>query len=184
MSGLRVGIRGLHSSTATLEALVALHGNRVYKLAYHLTGTTFDAEDVLQEVFFRLLRRWTVPASCVNEAAWITRVTTNASIDVLRARRARGRNIGMERLEQVPAPDERPGHSMETRELNEKLEEALATLPPRQLAALILYDHEDLKSREVGRILRISESAVRGYVFEARRKVKERLTPYLRGSSA
>ena len=54
-------------------------------------------------------------------------------------------------------------------------------LQPREMAALVLFDHEGLKAKEVGRILNLSEGAVRRYVFEGRRKVKDILGPYLRG---
>lgn len=182
MSSVRLSIPGIHPSSATIEALVAQYGNRVYQLAYRLTGSRTDAEDVLQEVFFKLFRNWALLSTRTNLAAWITRVVTNASIDLLRSRKCRGRSVGEEPLGIVPARSERPGQRMETEETREKIEEALAALPPRQLAALILFDHEGLKAKEIASILEISETAVRGYVFAARRKVKDVLTPYLRGN--
>src|SRR5579862_4578387 len=54
----RIGDPGLQPSAETLEALVARHGNRVYQLAYRLTRSTADAEDVLQDVFIKLYRSW------------------------------------------------------------------------------------------------------------------------------
>lgn len=182
MSTVRVGIPGIHPSTATIESIVSQYGNRVYQLAYHLTGSAADAEDVLQEVFFKLFRNWMHLSTRTNLAAWITRVVTNAAIDLLRSRKCRGHNVGDEPLGVIAARSERPGERMETRETREKLEEALASLPPRQLAALILFDHEGLKAKEIGSILGITETAVRGYVFAARRRVKDLLAPYLRGN--
>ena len=177
----RIGVPGLHPSAETLEGLVARHGNRVYQLAYRLTRSAADAEDVLQDVFFDLHQNWLLVSTCENLDGWLTRVVTNACIDLLRSRKCRGSTAASASLARFSSPALPPGRALEEREFNEKLQAALEELPPREMAALILFDHEGLKAREVGRILNLSEGAVRRYVFEARRKVKDKLTPYLRG---
>lgn len=165
----------------TIEALVARHGNRVYQLAYSLTRSTADAEDVLQDVFLKLYRSWDQVSTCDNLDGWLTRVVTNACIDLLRARKCRGSTAETASLARLSAPAVSPGRALEEREFDEKLKAALEELPPRVMAALILFDHEGLKAKEVGRILNLTEGAVRRYVFEGRRRVKELLAPYLRG---
>jgi RNA polymerase sigma-70 factor (ECF subfamily) len=173
-------VPGIHPSAETLEGLVTRHGNRVYQLAYRLTRSAADAEDVLQDVFFKLYQSWTQVTACENLDGWLTRVVTNACIDILRARKCRGSTAEPASLARLSAPEACPGRALEEREFDEKLQAALEELPPREMAALILFDHEGLKAREVGRILNLTEGAVRRYVFEGRRKVKEMLTPYLR----
>jgi len=177
----RIGAPGIHPSAETLERLVQEHGNRVYQLAYRLTRSTADAEDVLQDVFFKLYEDWQHVSACENLGGWLTRVVTNASIDLLRSRQCRGSTAGPATLARISAPAASPGRALEERELDEKLRAALEELPPREMAALILFDHEGLKAKEVGRILNLTEGAVRRYVFEGRRKVKDLLTPYFRG---
>jgi RNA polymerase sigma-70 factor (ECF subfamily) len=176
----RIGAPGIHPSAETLEGLVARHGNRVYQLAYRLTRSTADAEDVLQDVFFKLHQSWLQVSACENLDGWLTRVVTNACIDLLRSRKCRGSTAEPASLARLRAPEACPGRALEEREFDEKLQAALEELPPREMAALILFDHEGLKAREVGRILNLTEGAVRRYVFEGRRKVKEMLAPYLR----
>jgi RNA polymerase sigma-70 factor (ECF subfamily) len=178
---VRVGVPGIHPSAETLERLVSQHGNRIFQLAYRLTRSTADAEDVLQDVFFKLYRSWPQVTTCGNLEGWLTRVVTNACIDLLRSRQCRGSTAGPASLARLSAPSVCPGRALEEREFDEKLQAALEELPPREMAALILFDHEGLKAKEVGRILNVTEGTVRRYVFEARRKVKDRLTPYLRG---
>ncbi|MBI3854883.1 MAG: sigma-70 family RNA polymerase sigma factor [Planctomycetes bacterium] len=177
----RIGAPGLHPSAETLEELVARHGNRVYQLAYRLTRSTADAEDVLQDVFLKLYRSWPPVSACENLDGWLTRVVTNACIDLLRSRRCRGSTAEPASLARLSAPGACPGRALEAREFDEKLRAALEELPPREMAALILFDHEGLRAKEVGRILNLTEGTVRRYVFEARRKVKDILAPYLRG---
>lgn len=174
-----IGTPGSLPSAETLEGLLALHGNRVYQLAYRLTRSAADAEDVLQDVFFKLYRCW--PQACENLDGWLTRVVTNACIDLLRSRKSRGSTAGPASLARLSAPIHGPSQELENREFDELLQHALEELPPRVMAALVLSDHEGLKAKEVGRILNISEGAVRRYVFEGRRKLKDILAPYLRG---
>lgn len=180
----RIGVPGLHPSAETLEGLVAQHGNRVYQLAYRLTRSTADAEDILQDVFFKLHQNWAHVTTCENLDGWLTRVVTNASIDLLRSRKSRGSTAEPASLARFSSSAACPGRALEEREFDEKLQAALEELPPREMAALILFDHEGLKAKEVGRILNLTEGAVRRYVFEGRRKVKEILTPYLRGDQS
>lgn len=180
----RLGVPGTHPSADIIEGLVARHGNRVYQLAYRLTRSTADAEDVLQDVFFKLYQSWLHVSTCENLDGWLTRVVTNACIDLLRSRKSRGSTAGPASLVRISSPSVSPGRALEEREFDEKLRSALEALPPREMAALILFDHEGLKAKEVGRILNLTEGAVRRYVFEARRKVKEILTPYLRGGQS
>jgi len=180
----RIGVPGSPPSSETLEGLVARHGNRVYQLAYRLTRSTADAEDVLQDVFFKLHRSWLEVSTCENLDGWLTRVVTNACIDLLRSRKCRGSTAEPASLARLSAPELCPGRALEEREFDEKLRAALEELPPREMAALILFDHEGLKAKEVGRILNLTEGAVRRYVFEARRKVKALLGPYLRGDQS
>jgi RNA polymerase sigma-70 factor (ECF subfamily) len=181
MGTARIGDPDIHPSAETLEGLVAQHGNRVYQLAYRLTRSTADAEDVLQDVFLKLYRSWVQVSTCENLDGWLTRVVTNACIDLLRSRQCRAATATPASLTRLSAASIPPGRALEEREFDEKLKAALEELPPREMAALILFDHEGLKAKEVGRILNLTEGAVRRYVFEARRKVKDILTPYLRG---
>lgn len=181
VSTARIGLPGVQPSAETLEELVARHGNRVYQLAYRLTRSTADAEDVLQDVFIKLHQGWAEVSACGNLDAWLTRVVTNACIDLLRSRKSRGATMEPASLARLSSPELCPRRALEEREFDEKLKAALEELPPREMAALILFDHEGLKAKEVGRILNLTEGAVRRYVFEGRRKLKDRLTPYLRG---
>lgn len=184
MGTARIGDPGIHPSAEALEALVAQHGNRVYQLAYRLTRSTADAEDVLQDAFFKLYRNWVHVSTCENLEGWLTRVVTNACIDLLRARKSRGSTAEPASLARLSGPAICPSQALEEREFDEKLKDALEALPPREMAALILFDHEGLKAKEVGRILNLSEGAVRRYVFEGRRKLKEILAQYLRGDQS
>lgn len=186
MSPIRIGLPGVTPSAVTIESIVNLYGNKIFQLAFHLTGSTSDAEDVTQEVFLKLFRSWTQVTAFSNFQAWIRRVVTNAALDLLRSRQSRQKR---ERGAPGGDPDEvaerrpqEPAARLDQQELQEQLSRAMEDLSPQQHAALILFDHEGLKAREIADIMNVSEATVRGYVCEARRRMKDRLAPYLAGN--
>src|SRR5438552_8434469 len=127
----RISVPGIHPSEETLEGLVAQHGNRIYQLAYRLTHSSADAEDILQDVFLKLYRNWVHVSTFANLCAWITRVVTNTSIDLLRSRKSRAVVAGSASLAHVSGLGDSPGRALEDREFDEKLRAALDQLPPR-----------------------------------------------------
>src|SRR5262245_55259872 len=74
-----------HAATA---ALFEAHHERVYRVARRITGRAEDAEDVLQTVFLRILRREEPPIRAEEAASYLHRAATNASLDTIRRRRA------------------------------------------------------------------------------------------------
>lgn len=185
MDALPLRIPGLHPSAQTIEVIVKLYGNKIYKLALHMTGSHADAEDVVQEVFYKLFRDWAVLSSKRNLSAWIHRVVTNACIDILRARRKRAQTVERSSLEAVPAnrrlPE--PGQLVQSEELRERVESAIRELSPQQVACLILHDHEGLQPKEIAAILGVTPVTVRSYLCQARRRIRDLLRPYFEGGT-
>ena len=75
----------------SLAALFAEHGEAMYLAAYRISGNAQDAEDVLQSIFLRLLKRSEsqdlAPDIGDNPASYLCRAAINASLDLLRAKR-------------------------------------------------------------------------------------------------
>src|SRR5437763_4743234 len=96
-----------------------------YRVAYRLTGSTEEAEDLAQEALARAFGRWASVTTFAEPAAWVTRVTTNLAFDILRRRRL-GRR--------APVPSAMPGPNAEHLDLYR----ALAALPRRQRQVVVL----------------------------------------------
>lgn len=169
-------------STDPLEALFAAQRQRLWGLAYRMTGSAEDAEDVVQEAFARLLE--CVPARARDDLAfWLVRVTTNLSVDALRRRKRRAYTGPW-----LPAPvDIRDEEGLEARATDEpdaaarydRRESAtfafmiaLEALGPRQRAVLLLRDVVGASSRESAAILELSEANVRVIHTRARRAMQ------------
>jgi RNA polymerase sigma-70 factor (ECF subfamily) len=164
-----------------LEALFRSQRRRLWGLAYRLTGSSEDAEDVVQEAFVRLVAR--PPETPVEELGpWLARVATNLGIDALRRRRRRA-YAGPWLPSPVEDADEIEGHASESPDPEARygLAEsatyafllALEALTPRQRAVLLLRDVLGHSAREAADLVGSSEGSVRVLHLRARRALAE-----------
>ena len=137
-------------------ALAEQYAGMLYRLAYARTGSRADAEDVMQEVFVRLLRARPEFRDEEHAKAWLLRVGARCAADVLRApwrRREGPLDDGL------PAP-EPPGEG--------GVVEAVLALPAKYRMAVHLYYYEELSVAEIAAVLGKSEGAVKSRLFRAR----------------
>src|SRR6185369_12140026 len=81
--------------------LVERHSRTVFRLAFRMTGNEQDAEDVVQESFFRAYRQLGRFESRANFGTWLYRIVANCSVDVMRARQSRHDQSRGESLDEV-----------------------------------------------------------------------------------
>ena len=156
------------------EALVRQTYAETYTLAYRLVGNQEDAQDVTQEVY---LRAWKGIGRFRGDAqftTWLHRITANTAV-THRTRRTRHRH---DRLDaDYPALDTRAEHDpaahADGRDLRVRLERALAELPPRLRAVVVLRDVYDLPHDAIATELGISETAAKVRLHRARRKLRD-----------
>jgi RNA polymerase sigma factor (sigma-70 family) len=154
------------------RALTERHAPRVFALARRMLRDTAEAEDVTQEAMLRL---WKIAPGWEDRAAvgtWLYRVASNLCIDRLRRRRP---------LSGEPVPevaDEAPGvlRSLEARDRAAALETALAGLPERQRAAIVLRHFEDRSNPEIAAVLELSVEAVESLLARGRRALASALS--------
>lgn len=158
--------------TGAFEALYRRHAGRVHGVLARLVG--FDrarAEDLAQETF---VRAWQALPGYRFESAfstWLHRLAVNTALMDLRARRSRVQGDGDEPLEHVGTPDT-AGHGTA---LTVDLERAVATLPPRARAVLVLYDVEGWKHEEIAEALGMAVGSSKAQLHRARGLLRERL---------
>src|SRR5215475_576937 len=87
---------------ADLEQAFREHHALVFRAAYRITGNATDAEDVLQTVFLRLLKRDAGAEPVENMASFLHRAAVNAALDLMRSRQ-NIRNLPLDELEPVLA---------------------------------------------------------------------------------
>jgi RNA polymerase sigma-70 factor, ECF subfamily len=172
------------------ERLVAAHGHRAYRLAARITGSAQDAEEVVQDAFWTVVRKIDTFRGDAAFASWLHRVVVNAAYQKLRVQR--GWKAGRSLDEVVPFFDEHGRHgapiadwaaqvddpSLQTH-LRMVLTSAIAELPADYRTALVLHDVEGFSNVEIARALRLSLPNVKSRVHRARLFLRKRLTDYM-----
>jgi RNA polymerase sigma-70 factor (ECF subfamily) len=168
-----------HAAHEAAASLFEAHHERVYRVARRITGRAEDAEDVLQTVFLRILRREEPPIRTDEAASYLHRAATNASLDLIRRRtaaRADAIDDTQEFRDLAPSPE----LQSEGEELRAKVREALAALPPRTAEIFILKYFDGYGNREIARMLRTSWSTVAVTLYRTRAKLQKSLKGELR----
>jgi RNA polymerase sigma-70 factor, ECF subfamily len=135
----------------------------VFRTAYRITGNAADAEDVLQAVFLRLLRRGESAEPLANYESYLRRSAINAALDIVRARK-QSRSISLE--DSAPAPGDQP-------ELRETLRLALASLNPRSAEIFALRFFEGHSNPEIARMLGLSQVHVAVLLHRTRKQLQK-----------
>jgi RNA polymerase sigma-70 factor (ECF subfamily) len=147
-----------------------------YTLAYRMTGNEDDARDVVQEAYLRAYRGLRRFRGDAQFTTWLYRITANCAATHL-GRRAKHRHDDLD--DAVPVADNRPDHDPQLRadadDLRDRLQRALAGLPPRLRAVVLLRDVYDLSHEAIAAELGISESAAKVRLHRARNKLREQL---------
>jgi RNA polymerase sigma-70 factor, ECF subfamily len=159
------------------EAVVRATYADTYGLALRLTANEEDAKDVVQEAYLRAyrgLKRFRGEASFTT---WLYRITANCATTHL-GKRARHRHEDLDDLE-VPdtAPDSDPEARAEAALLRSRVADALAALPPRLRAVVVLRDVYDLPHEAIAAELGISEAAAKVRLHRARLRLRAQLFP-------
>ncbi len=159
----------------TWDEIVERHTDRVYRLAYRLTGNPTDAEDLTQEVFVRVFRSLHTFTPGVFEG-WLHRITTNLFLDQARRRkRIRFDALSDERAVRLASDSPAPDTAYDDRTFDDDVERALAELPPDFRAAVVLCDVEGLSYEEIAEILDAKLGTVRSRIHRGRAMLRDAL---------
>ena len=172
---------------SAFETLVDRHRERVFRLACRYLGDPTAAEDLAQETFLRVYRArhsWRPEAKF---STWLYRVTANACLNELRARKARRAveatapaGPGGEAVMESPDPSaEDPGAAVLRGELARVVGDAVQGLPEDQRMAVLLSKYEGLSYRELAEAMDRSVPAVKSLLVRARENLRKVLAPYL-----
>ena len=165
---------GEQSAMPSWDELVREHADRVYRLAYRLSGDAQDAEDLTQETFIRVFRSLQNYQPGTFEG-WLHRITTNLFLDMVRRRN----RIRMEALpddyDRVPAEGPSPEQAYHDARLDPNLQSALDSLAPEFRAAVVLCDIEGLSYEEIGATLGVKLGTVRSRIHRGRQALREYL---------
>jgi RNA polymerase sigma-70 factor, ECF subfamily len=155
------------------DELVVRHRRAVYQLCYRFVGNHEDAADLAQDVFLRAYRAMPQFKGDAAVGTWLHRIAVNVCLNKLAARSNRTEPIDERHVPAAREPDavsrlmtaERAGH----------VRAAIARLPPKQRATLILRVYQELPHEDIARILGSSVGAVKANFFHALRNLRRLL---------
>jgi len=168
--------------TGWLETIYREDASVVLHAAYRITGSSEDAEDVLQTVFTRLARRTDQPDFSAGSRAYLRRAGTNAALDIVQSRRVKSGvpldNAG-EAVSRDPAPE--PDRQHLGRELQGHLRHALTKISRRGAEIFVLRYFEELDNIEIAELLGTTTNTVAVTLHRARARLKEEMGPLMGG---
>jgi RNA polymerase sigma factor (sigma-70 family) len=153
---------------SAFERFFREHYPAVVRIAFGVVGEAQAAEDVAQDVFISALRRFPNPDESEHAAAWVRAAAAHTGLNAIRGERRRDRRQQLSGAEVAPAG---PEESALDRESATEVRHALARLPRRSAAVLVLRhsglsyaevaEALNIKVGHVGTMLRRAESALR-----------------------
>ncbi|MET9112501.1 SigE family RNA polymerase sigma factor [Streptomyces zhihengii] len=154
------------SAEADFRTFVASRWPRMLRTAHLLTGHHHDAEDLVQAALAKAYVKWDRVRRADDPDAYVWRIMINTNTD--RLRRLRLREWLTTRIPDTAAPDGADGVMERGAVLD-----ALAQLPPRQRAVIVLRYLEDRGEREVASLLGTGVGTVRSHTARALKKLRE-----------
>lgn len=170
--------------------LVNRYSDKVYRLAYRITGNPDDAEEVLQEVFIILIEKLGTFRQEARFSTWLYRVAANASYMFIRGGKKNKENQvsfddykpyndqgvlqGVQDNDWTDIPD----YKLLSLEGSQLIEKAINELPEEYKIVFHMKDVEGMTSKEIAKILNLSLPAVKSRVLRARLFLRDKLSGY------
>lgn len=155
------------------DLIVERHRRAVYQVCYRFMANHEDASDLSQEVFLRAFRGLASFKGNAALATWLHRIAVNACLNRVSAKTPRTESI--EERQFIDDRSESPTEQLLRDERAVKVREAVAQLPAKQRAALILRTYKEMSHQDIARALGTSVGAAKANVFHALQNLKRLL---------
>ena len=159
-----------------LGELVREHSGLLYRVALSLVRNPSEAEDVVQDVFVRVLQRRHELAGIVDLRPWLVRIAWRLALD--RSRRIRPQQMDEVFAAGLVAADLPADEALAEATRIAQVLAAMEKLPKKEREALLLSAMEELSTAEIAAVMGKSESSVRSLLFRARAHLRRRLRDY------
>ena len=164
-----------------LEALFREHHKVLFRVAYRMTGSPSDAEDVLQTVFLRLTPNKALHDLKPNPGGYLYRAAVNASVDLLRSR-TRANAVPLDVIDFDKSTSRSvatPADNFADVELRELIRQAVSKLEGRAASVFALRYFEGYDNGRIAEILGTSTLVVAVTLHRARTRLRKEIGSYL-----
>ncbi|MCL2660202.1 MAG: sigma-70 family RNA polymerase sigma factor [Acidobacteriaceae bacterium] len=173
---------------AGFDYLVQKYRNQIVHFMYRMVRNQAVAEELAQEVFLRVYRSRETYRAEARFSTWLYRIATNLGVNYVRDTRHE-RNASMVFLDE---PDSEKGttpdvadsspdveYKLIRRERMDAIRQHVMDLPERQRTAVLMHKYEGLDYKQIGEILKLSESATKSLLFRAYQTLREKLKDFI-----
>ena len=160
------------------EELVARHRDKIYARAFSMMRNEEEALDISQEAWVKGWRRLIQLHGKASFATWMTRITINLCLDLLRKKK-RQRAESIEKLDddlggverQMDVVEINPSAGLERTELRARIDQALEQLSEAHRTVMVMHEFQELEYKEIAKRMECSIGTVMSRLFYARRRM-------------
>jgi RNA polymerase sigma-70 factor (ECF subfamily) len=166
---------------ASFGVLLDKHRSSVVHFLYRMVQNQAVAEELAQEVFLRVYRSRATYEATAKFTTWLFRIATHLALNSLRdgkhERMQERLDDGSPDLPVRQVSDSRPSieQSMVYQAKLQEVRQAIAMLPEKQRAAVLMHKYEEMEYTQIAKVLSCSESAVKSLLFRAYETLRARL---------
>ena len=166
---------------ASFAVLLDKHRNSVVHFLYRMIQNQAVSEELAQEVFLRVYRSRSTYEPTAKFTTWLFRIATHLALNSLRdgkhERTQERLDDGSADLPVRQVSDTRPSveQSMVYQAKLDEVRRAIAMLPEKQRAAVLMHKYEEMEYTQIAKVLNCSESAVKSLLFRAYETLRARL---------
>jgi RNA polymerase sigma-70 factor (ECF subfamily) len=180
--------RSRDGDSAAFSTLLRRYEAKIFRLAMNITQNREDAEDVLQEAFFKAYEHLDQFQGNSKFYTWIVRIAVNQALMKLRKRKS-DRSVSLDEqidtgedmvVREIATWDPDPEERYSQEELNTILTEAIEELAPIYRTVFTLRDVDGLSTEETAEALELSVPAVKSRLLRARLQLRDRLTRFFK----
>jgi RNA polymerase sigma-70 factor (ECF subfamily) len=165
-----------------LEEIFQRYKNKIFNYAIRFLSNRADAEDVVSETFFNLIRQKEKYTPQAKFSCWLYTIAHNLCIDKMRKKKRIlslwiKKDKESQEYKEIDLKDLQflPHSSLEEREISEYIKKAVEGLPKNYREVIILKEYQGLKYEEISKILNCSIGKVKVLLFRAREKLRKKL---------
>lgn len=173
----------LKEDSAAWEEIVTRYKKRIFNISYQFTGRMDEAEDLTQDIFFKVFHSLTKFNQDANFQYWIIRVSKNFCIDHYRKKRKERESMvdGMEKAIDLMRSGSTPQLVLEEKEKRETIRDAIGSLPPILRSCIVLRNLYGYSYQDIANILKIPEGTVKSRINRGRIELARLMEAISRG---
>ena len=188
LNDAQIMLRAKAGDESAFAYLVQKYRRPMVSFMYRMSHNAAAAEDLAQEVFLRVYRSRTSYEASAKFTTWLYRIATNLAVNHARDTR----NERPDKMASLDEPDEETGTTMDVadstltveqailrRERMEAIRAKVQALPERQRMAVIMHKYQQMDYKQIGEVLKLSESATKSLLFRAYESLREQLKEFI-----